>query len=87
MERWLTFGIEMIKTTLILIGCLLFFYYGIIWLSENYKGDERLETPTSNVEQVQQAEKEVKNDEVGIGRLYSLLPSGKGVISKHPFFL
>ncbi|MDA3128614.1 DUF4227 family protein [Aliibacillus thermotolerans] len=56
MTKWVMLGIDMIKTALILIGCLLFFYYGIIWLSENYKGDERLKTPTTNVEQVQEAE-------------------------------
>ncbi|SDH37274.1 DUF4227 family protein [Alteribacillus bidgolensis] len=52
MEKWMSYGVETIKIFVIFIVCLLAFYYGILWLSDSYEADERLNKPEKNYEEV-----------------------------------
>ncbi|MFB4163517.1 DUF4227 family protein [Alteribacillus sp. JSM 102045] len=52
MEKWLSYGMETVKIFIVFIVCLLAFYYGILWLSNSYEADERLNKPQKNYEEV-----------------------------------
>ncbi|RSL34607.1 DUF4227 family protein [Salibacterium salarium] len=52
-KQWLSYSLETIKIFMVFCVCLGVFYYGIIWLSENYKGDERLRFSDTDAEKVQ----------------------------------
>ncbi|WP_240377644.1 DUF4227 family protein [Bacillus piscicola] len=53
MDKWLSFCIETVKVFVMFSVCLIIFYYGIIWLSNSYEGDDRLLNPHTDAEQVQ----------------------------------
>ncbi|WP_170840958.1 DUF4227 family protein [Salibacterium halotolerans] len=78
---------EAFKIFIIFSACLLTFYYGIIWLSETYEGDDRLRKTETDARQVLgddaylpvcNREKDGNAVEDGSTRFYSLLSSGKG---------
>ncbi|TSB46572.1 YqzK family protein [Alkalicoccobacillus porphyridii] len=39
---------QTVKVMLLFIGCTLFFYYGILWVSEEYESYYRYDTPEGN---------------------------------------
>ncbi|SDH10523.1 Protein of unknown function [Alteribacillus persepolensis] len=53
MEKWVMYSIETMKIFIVFIVCLFAFYYGILWLSDSYEADERLNQPEKNFEEVQ----------------------------------
>ncbi|SFE32144.1 DUF4227 family protein [Alteribacillus iranensis] len=52
MIKWVTFCLEAVKVMITFSICLIIFYYGILWLSDSYRGDERLQPPEKNYHQV-----------------------------------
>ncbi|RSL32027.1 DUF4227 family protein [Salibacterium salarium] len=52
MKKWLSYSLETVKIFIVFCVCLGVFYYGIIWLNENYKGDERLRFSETDAEEV-----------------------------------
>ncbi|MFZ4452189.1 DUF4227 family protein [Salibacterium aidingense] len=59
MRKWLSQGWETFKIFIVFTACLLTFYYGILWLSESYDGDERLQRTETDAKQVQAPEESI----------------------------
>ncbi|WP_407690172.1 DUF4227 family protein [Salibacterium qingdaonense] len=84
---------EAFKIFIVFSACLLSFYYGILWLSETYEGDDRLRKTETDARQVWNGdaflpvcnwEKDGNAVEDGPTRFYSLLSGGKGACGEHP---
>ena len=45
MREWLNVVYKSIKVFILFTGCTIFFYYGIIWINEEYQNYHRYEEP------------------------------------------
>ncbi|MGY4690195.1 DUF4227 family protein [Salibacterium sp. K-3] len=87
MRKTLANIVETFKIFIVFSACLLAFYYGILWLSDTYEGDDRLRKTETDARQVQAGEmsssdalqkKDGTAVENGTTRFYSLLSGGEG---------
>lgn len=75
---------RIIKTTfeaflvfLIFIGCTLIFYYGILWISEEYKNYHRYEEPKGKAVKVVQHVDDENAFQLSLARLHLFLINGE----------
>ncbi len=52
MKDWVIAGLQTFKVMLLFIGCTLFFYYGILWVSQEYESYYRYDSPSGNAVKV-----------------------------------
>ncbi|PLR84606.1 MULTISPECIES: YqzK family protein [Bacillus] len=45
MRAWIKLGLQTLKVFVLFTGCTIFFYYGIIWLNEEYENYHRYDEP------------------------------------------
>lgn len=45
MKKWLQLSLKMIKVFILFTACTILFYYGIIWINEEYEGYRRYDEP------------------------------------------
>lgn len=63
---------------LIFIGCTLIFYYGILWVSEEYKKYHRYDEPQGKaVKVVQQDDDDKETISISLSRLHLFLVNGE----------
>lgn len=47
MKKWFTMFIDTVKVFILFTGCTLLFYYGMIWLNQEYENYHRYDEPNS----------------------------------------
>lgn len=52
MKSWLKIIIQTIKVFVLFTGCTIFFYYGIMWLDEEYQDYHRYDEPKGSAVKV-----------------------------------
>lgn len=60
MKHWLALVWNTLKVFILFVGCTLLFYYGILWVSEEYESYHRYDEPKGRAVKVFQQEAEIK---------------------------
>ena len=69
MQDWFRSLLQTFKVMLLFIGCTLFFYYGILWVSQEYESYYRYDTPEGNAIKVTTDSAQDRDDPTILTRL------------------
>ena len=74
MGNWFRFMLNTLKVFILFMGCTLLFYYGILWVSEEYESYHRYDEPKGRAVKVFQME---ETDSSWIDRLFFFYQYGE----------
>ncbi|KHF41745.1 YqzK family protein [Halalkalibacter okhensis] len=77
MRSWFRLVIQTIKVFLLFMGCTLLFYYGILWVSQEYESYHRYDEPQGKAVKVFQMEQNGGNSVSWIDRLILFYREGE----------
>ncbi|GAE25451.1 hypothetical protein JCM9140_1448 [Halalkalibacter wakoensis JCM 9140] len=77
MKSWFQIVIQTIKVFLLFMGCTLLFYYGILWVSQEYESYHRYDEPQGKAVKVFHMEQEQGTSVSWIERLFLFYREGE----------